>query len=52
MSPVTTQVDQSLCFFASLIENFPALIEKSQSKIKRLVFVSVSTWTQAGESGA
>ena len=24
----------------------------SQSKIKRLVFVSVSTWTQAGESGA
>ena len=24
----------------------------SKSKIKRLVFVSVSTWTQAGESGA
>ena len=30
MSPVTTQVDQSLCFFATLIENLPALIEKSQ----------------------
>ena len=29
MSPVTTKVDQSLCFFATLIENFLALIEKS-----------------------
>ena len=50
-------------YFATLIENLPALIEKSpkifkpklkiskdfQSLIKRLVFVSVSTitWTQA-----
>ena len=25
---VTAQVDQSLCFFATLIENLPALIEK------------------------
>ena len=28
-NPVTTQVDQSLCFFAILIKNLPALIEKS-----------------------
>ena len=34
-----------LCFFATLIENFPALIEKSH-KILNLVFVSISTWTQ------
>ena len=26
---VTAQVDESLCFFATLIENLPALIEKS-----------------------
>ena len=28
ISSVTTQVDQSLCFFATLIENHPALIKK------------------------
>ena len=51
-----TQVDQSICFFAILIENLPALIEKSPKifnpKLKDYVFSSVSTWTQAGESGA
>ena len=29
ISPVTTHIDQSLRFFATLIEFFPALIEKS-----------------------
>ena len=29
ISSVTTQVDQSLCFFATLIENLPTMIEKS-----------------------
>ena len=28
ISSVSTQVDQSLCFFAALIENLPALTEK------------------------
>ena len=44
-----------ICFFATQIENFPGdwnIFKDSQSKIKRLVFVSVSTWTQAGEPGA
>ena len=49
-------MDHSICFFATLIENLPVLMEKiskdSQSKIKILVFVSVFTWTQAGKSGA
>ena len=30
ISSVSTQVEQSLCFFATLIGNLPALIEKSQ----------------------
>ena len=30
ISSVNTQLDQGLYFFAILIENFPALIEKSQ----------------------
>ena len=48
-------IKQRYYVLCTLIENFPALIEKSskiQSKIKRLVFVSVSTWTQTGETGA
>ena len=38
ISSVSTQVEQSVCFFATLIGNLPALIEKSQkilnSKLK------------------
>ena len=29
ISSVNTQLDQGLCFFAILIENFPALIERA-----------------------
>ena len=32
---VTTQVDQSLCFFATPIETLPALIEKSPKIINK-----------------
>ena len=30
ISPVATQVDQSICFYAILIENLPALTENLQ----------------------
>ena len=30
ISPVTTQLGQSICFFATLIENLPALTENLQ----------------------
>ena len=34
ISSVSTQVEHSLCFFATLIGNLPALIEKSQKILK------------------
>ena len=40
MSPVNTKLDQGLCFFAVLIENFTALIEK-YPKILNLKLVIV-----------